>query len=244
MIDLASKTIGEIVSDDFRTAAIFSAMGIAYSWRGQDTLIQACQRNQLNLMEVLDKLETVLQSPMERDFDFASWPMDLLADYIVRKYHQYIRSRVPVIKQVLQGLVFSSGKDQPLLNQVLGLFEKASQDLERHMRREELILFPYIRKMIPDPKGMRKFDGPQFDGVRDSILNLMKDHEAEGERIEQIKAITRNFHSPKDADDAYKVAMGLLRDFDYNLRKHLHLENNILFPKALQGHLMGELVNG
>ncbi len=244
MIDLASKTIGEIVSGDYRTAAIFSSMGIAYSWRGQETLAHACQRKKLSLEEVLDKLGTLLQSPAGRDFDFAYWPADLLADYIVRKYHRYIRSRVPVIKQVLQSLVFSSGREQPMLSQVLGLFEKASQELERHMQKEELILFPYIKKMVPDEKGMRKFDGGHFDGVRNTIWNLMQDHEVEGERIEQIKAITRNFHSPKDADDGYKVAMGLLRDFDHNLRKHLHLENNILFPKALQGGVMGELVNG
>ncbi len=244
MINLASTSIGEIVSGDYRTAALFSALGIAYSWRGQETLAQACKRKRLNLEDVLDKLDNLIQSPADKDFDFSYWPLDLLADYIVRKYHRYFRSRVPVIKQVLHRIVFSSGKDHPMLSQVLGLFELASVDLDRHMRKEELILFPYIKKMVPDERGLVKFEGAHFDGVRASIMKLMKDHEVEGERIEQIKAITRDFHAPQHADDAYKVAMGLLRDFDHNLRKHLHLENNILFPKALPGGVMGELVKG
>lgn len=109
--------------------------------------------------------------------------------------------------------------------------------------REELILFPYIQKMTPDEKGLRKFDAVHFDGVRSAILGMMRDHESEGDRSQQIKLITKDFRSARDADDNYKIAMGLLRDFDHNLRKHLHLENNILFPKALQSGKKRELVH-
>ncbi|WP_114749316.1 DUF542 domain-containing protein [Pleomorphovibrio marinus] len=242
MKNLASKTISEIVSKDYRTSTLFTAMGIAYSWQGQETLDQVCKRKKLNLEQVLNKLLALLHSPTERDFDFTYWPVELLVDYIVQKYHRYIRSRVPVIKQVLNKLLFSSGEDYTLLYQVLGLFEKGAAELEKHMAREELILFPYIRKMAPDEKGLRKFDAPHFDGVRNSILGMIRDHEREGERFQQIKSITKDFQSPKEADENYKIAMGLLRDFDHNLRKHLHLENNILFPKVLQSGKKGELV--
>jgi regulator of cell morphogenesis and NO signaling len=229
-----NATIGEMVAKDYRAATVFQKFGIDYCCKGNRTLEEATEIKNIDVNAVRSELDKVLNSPTEENMDFNFWPLDLLADYIEKKHHRYVEERIPLLLQYLNKLCKVHGDVHPELFEINRLFNETAGDLTSHMKKEELILFPYIRKMLKKQKdGSSVLSAPHFGTVKNPIKMMMDEHENEGERFEKIAALSDNYNPPADACNTYRVTYALLDEFEKDLHKHIHLENNILFPKSI-----------
>lgn len=226
-------TIGEFVAQDFRTAAIFSKYGIDFCCKGHRTIAAVCDKKDIDSNELLEELNAVLATKNDSGIDFKSWPMDLLIDYIEKTHHRYVEEKTPVLLQFLDKLCNVHGAAHPELFEINELFIGCAGELAQHMKKEELILFPFIKKMVKATFNQEAIQEPPFGTVENPIAMMKHEHDAEGERFRKIVALTNNYTPPADACNTYRVTFAMLNDFEQDLHKHIHLENNILFPKAI-----------
>lgn len=222
--------VGEVVARDFRTASVFKAHHIDFCCKGNRSISEVCEKDNLNPHEVVDKLNKIMQSNEEQSIDFQSWDMDLLADYIEKKHHRYVENKVPELKAFLNKISKVHGASHPELLEIEDLFIASAHELLEHMQREETILFPFIRKMATG----EKIQKPAFGSIKNLIETMMQEHVTEGERFVKIATLSDDYNPPQDACTTYKVAFSMLQEFEADLHKHIHLENNILFPGAIE----------
>lgn len=230
----SQKQIGQFVAEDFRTASVFSKYGIDFCCKGDRTIEEVCEKNKIDADELLDKLSAIQNSKGDQSIDYRSWPLDLLAEYVEKKHHRYVEEKIPVLRQFLDKLCKVHGQRHPELLEITALFIGCSKELAAHMKKEELILFPFIKRMVKAKLEGTKIESPQFETVENPIAMMKHEHEAEGERFEQIAKLTNNYTPPADACNTYKVTFAMLDEFEKDLHVHIHLENNILFPEAIK----------
>jgi regulator of cell morphogenesis and NO signaling len=228
------KQIGQYVADDFRTAAIFSKYGIDFCCKGDRTIDQVCEKKGINPDDLLEEINALLKSNSNQSIGYKSWPLDLLAEYIEKKHHRYVEAKTPVLRQFLDKLCSVHGARHPELITINELFTASAGELAAHMKKEELILFPFIKKMVQATLEQASIESPQFGTVENPIALMMQEHENEGERFRQIAGLTNNYNPPADACNTYKVTFAMLEEFEQDLHLHIHLENNILFPEAIK----------
>ena len=232
METLEQITIGEYVAKDFRTAALFSKYGIDFCCNGNRSIEEACQKKAVTADVLLQEIETVLSSKSDSGIDYNAWPIDLLADYIEKTHHRYVSEKTPVLLQFLDKLSRVHGAKHPELLLINELFKGCAGELAQHMKKEELILFPFIKKMIHATLSDELIELPHFETIQNPIAMMMHEHDAEGVRFRKIAELTNNYTPPADGCNTYKVTFAMLEEFEQDLHKHIHLENNILFPKA------------
>lgn len=232
MITVDNKTIGEIVAEDYRTAQIFKNHNIDFCCKGNRSIKEVCKTNNMDPDTLLTEIEAMQQQTSEGGTDYQSWPLDLLADYIEKKHHRYVESRIPELKAYLEKLCRVHGNRHPELIEITRLFHECGGELAAHMKKEELVLFPFIRKMVKTGKG-EEIREPYFGTVQNPIEMMMHEHDTEGERFRKIYALCDGYAAPEDACGTYRVTLALLQEFENDLHLHIHLENNILFPKSV-----------
>ena len=225
-------TIGDFVAKDFRTAAIFTKYGIDFCCKGQRTIDEVCTKKNINEANLLDELNAVMATKNDSGIDFNSWPLDLLIDYIEKTHHRFVEEKTQIIIPYLDKLCDVHGNNHPELFEINTLFNDSAKELVSHMKKEELILFPFVKEMINATKSHGTIGKPFFETVKNPIAAMMNEHENEGERFRAIAILTNNYTPPEDACNTYKVTFSMLKEFEDDLHKHIHLESNILFPKA------------
>ncbi|MEC3966389.1 iron-sulfur cluster repair di-iron protein [Flagellimonas halotolerans] len=228
MNDTLDKTIGQMVAEDYRTAQIFKNHKIDFCCKGNRTLQEVAEKKGLDLDSLVQELDTVQNQNQSDQPDFKTWPLDLLADYIEKKHHRYVEQQIPILKQYLTKLCKVHGERHPELHEIFEHFNASAGELAMHMKKEELVLFPWIRKMVSGPTN----EQPHFGTVKNPIKMMMEEHDNEGERFRKIAELSHDYTPPADACNTYRVAFSLLQEFEEDLHRHIHLENNILFPKA------------
>lgn len=233
MNTLEHPTVGEFVAEDFRTAAVFSKYGIDFCCKGNRTIEEACEKKGVDPEEVRNEVNAVLNSKTSGEIDFKSWPVDLLVDYIEKTHHRYVEEKSEVLLFYLDKLCKVHGQRHPELFEIATHFKISAGELAQHMKKEELILFPFVKKMFNALKENTSIQQPHFGTVNNPITMMMDEHENEGERFRIIDSLTNNYTPPADACETYKVTFAMLREFEQDLHKHIHLENNIVFPKAI-----------
>lgn len=229
---VTNKTIGEIVADDFRTAAIFKKHGIDFCCRGNRTITEACEQKGVDIQNLTDELSALPQGASD-EVDVRNWPLDLLANYIVRIHHQYVADKTPTLLQFLDKLCQVHGQRHPELLEINRIFNESASDLQIHFKKEENILFPFIENLVKVQQTGQPLPAAPFGSVENPIAMMMDDHSAEGDRFAEIAKLTNNYTPPADACNTYKVTYQMLQEFEADLNRHIHLENNILFPKAI-----------
>lgn len=230
----SDNIVGEVVAKDYRTASVFHSFGIDFCCKGDRTISEACERKSIEPLALLDALQKEVEQNENKSTDYASWPLDLLADYIEKKHHRYVESRIQEIKPFLQKIVSVHGERHPELAEVAQLFNETSGELTVHMKKEEFILFPFIRKMVRQKSAGESLQAPSFGTVQKPIAMMHHEHATEGERFEKIASLTNHYTPPADACNTYKVTFAMLKEFEEDLHLHIHLENNILFPKTVE----------
>lgn len=227
------KEIGQYVADDFRTAAIFSKYKIDFCCNGNRTVAEACKKKGIDEAAIIAELNNVLNAKTGESIDYNSWPLDLLAEYIEKKHHRYVEEKIPVLLQFLNKLCRVHGKRHPELFKINELFTASAGELASHMKKEELILFPFVKRMVNAKLKNEAIQSPQFGTVENPIAMMKEEHDNEGQRFRDIAELTDNYNPPADACNTYKVTFAMLEEFEKDLHLHIHLENNILFPKAI-----------
>lgn len=195
-------------------------------------MAEVCEKKSVNPERLLDELTAVIHSTNDTPIDFASWPLDLLIDYIEKKHHRYVEGKIPVIKQYLDKLCEKHSGTYPQLIAIRDLFAGCANDLTMHLKKEELILFPYIGKLQQTAHAGKTMGNPSFGSIANPIAMMLHEHDQEGERFRKIARLTQNYTPPADACNTFRVTYSMLQDFEQDLHEHIHLENNILFPRA------------
>ncbi len=227
--------IGQLVAKDERLAAIFEKYGIDYCCHGDHTLADAVKLAGADVAAVKNEIE-LLAAKKEGSaaaIDFTSWPLDLVADYIEKKHHRYVAAQSPVLQTYLEKLCRVHGLNHPELMEIRDLFNQSVGELAMHMKKEELMLFPVIRRMVQSAPASSSGQHDNAPGIRAAIQKMTEEHEQEGERFSKIRALTNDYTVPADGCNTYRITMGLLHDFEKDLHRHIHIENNILFPAAI-----------
>jgi len=233
VMGLETKHIGEIVAEDFRTAAIFKKHGIDFCCKGGRTVADACDAKKLDADSIFREIENLPKGD-NNSIDFQSWPLDLLADYVEKTHHRYVEEKTPILQGFLHKLCKVHGGHHPELFEIHDLFEESAKDLAGHMKKEELILFPFIRNLVTNKMSGRDYEFPSFGTVQNPVNMMMHEHTIEGERFRKIAELSDEYTPPADACNTYRVTFAMLEEFENDLHRHIHLENNILFPKSIE----------
>ncbi|WCO00675.1 iron-sulfur cluster repair di-iron protein [Psychroserpens ponticola] len=226
--------IGQFVAEDYRTAAIFSKYKIDFCCNGNRTINEACEKKGIDSKILIDEINSILNSKGAETIDYKSWPIDLLVDYIEKKHHRYVEEKTPILRQFLDKLCRVHGERHPELLKINELFTASTVELASHMKKEELILFPFIKQLVKGKLKNIAVQSPQFGTIESPIAMMMQEHDNEGERFRKIAELTENYNPPADACNTYRVTFAMLDEFEKDLHLHIHLENNILFPEAIK----------
>ena len=229
-----NQIIGELVAKDYRTASVFKKYSIDFCCQGNRTIEEACEKKNIDTKKVLEDLVAMMESKSESTSNYQSWPLDLLADYIEKKHHRYVQGKTLEIQPYLDKICKVHGERHPELLKIKEEFNASAGELAANMKKEELILFPFIRKMTQAKMENIKVDAAHFGTVINPIQMMMDEHTVEGNRFRKIEELSNNYTPPQDACNTYRVSFALLKEFEQDLHLHIHLENNILFPKAIE----------
>lgn len=227
-----NTSIGDIVKANFKTAQLFTKNSIDFCCGGGISLKEACKKSNVDIGQLVPELQAIVQQidPDARYMD--EMPLNELCDYIEKRHHRYVNENTPFLQAQLQKLCNVHGQNHPELFEIKDLFDIAASNLSTHMKKEELILFPSIQNMIK----VKNENGKSINDVGEVERNinvLDEEHQTEGDRFVKISALTSAYTCPPDGCSTYQVTYQMLKDFEADLHRHIHLENNILFKKAL-----------
>lgn len=222
--------VGEIVAKDIRAAEVLKKYGIDFCCGGGISLERACNKKGLDPKEVMQQIDNHLESTTNVGIDFNFMPMGALADYIEAKHHNYVRESIDFIEPLLEKVVRVHGDSHPELNEISDLFFQSVNELSLHMKKEEKTVFPLIKAL---EEGRLKELDPDAS-VKYPIEMMEYEHTEEGDRFKRIQELTNNYTPPADACNTYKLVYHKLKEFNEDLEQHIHLENNILFQKAIK----------
>lgn len=222
--------VSKIVAQNYRTAKVFSRYGIDFCCNGGIPLSEACAQKNVDVEQVIKEVKHELAEANEVDYE--KMKQTDLVDLIVNKHHSYVKETIPVLQAYLNKLCQVHGERHPELFQVKENFDHTAGALILHMKKEELILFPFIKKMeLAQEKGV-DLPTPGFGQIENPISMMEDEHSEAGERFRTISELSKGYSCPPDGCQTYRVAYAVLEEFENDLHKHIHLENNILFPKA------------
>lgn len=220
-------TVGEIVTNDFRTATIFKNAGIDFCCGGKQTLSEACSDKNIDQQE----LENELSGLADHGFpshNFKDWDPAFLSDYIVNTHHKFVMKHLPELLFYTDKIANVHGNNHSELVEVARVFEEINKELRQHLKNEEEVLFPAIKQTMNQPSEKSK------ETIKSEIERMFGEHDFAGGAMEKINRLTGSYRIPEDACKTYEVTLKLLQQFEDDLHVHVHLENNILFPKALK----------
>ena len=227
------QTVRDVVAADFRTAAVFQKHGLDFCCGGDVSLEEACGRKGLDTDSIRLELDAVLRSPRDGAPDYNAWEPDFLVDYIVANHHAYVRRVLPTVRHHAEKVARVHGARHPETVQIAELFNRVAAELDSHMMREESILFPYMKNIAAAARAGETIAPPMFGSVRNPIAVMEMDHDAAGDALESMRKLSSDYPPPEDACMTYRVLYQELAEFEADLHKHVHLENNILFPKSI-----------
>lgn len=229
---LIQQTVGELVAQDYRRAGVFKRYGIDFCCGGRQTLEAACEEKGVAPGEVEQALRTADERGSVLGSRPGTWSPGFLADYIVNEHHRYVRENVPVLRDFTQKVARVHGKAHPEVVEIAERFEELASELLRHVQEEEKELFPYIKALAAAEEEGAEPERVAFDTVQEPIHAMENDHDHAGALMDELRALSDDFTPPEDACSTYRATYAKLEEFETDLHRHVHLENNILFPKA------------
>jgi regulator of cell morphogenesis and NO signaling len=228
MVKYQDRLLGEIVSEDFRAAEIFKEAGIDFCCGGKKLLEQACREKNIETLQIVYRLQLLESTSVSQSLNFKEWPLDFLCDYIVNTHHKYVLKTLPELVFYTGKIADVHGRHHPELPEVAALFSKINNELIQHLKKEEEVLFPAIKEMLKN----NSVNAVQI--IHSEIERMSSEHEFAGGAMDAINEITKHYKVPEDGCNTYQVTFKLLQQFEDDLHVHVHLENNILFIKAMQ----------
>jgi regulator of cell morphogenesis and NO signaling len=239
-INQKELTIGEIVAKDIRNADVMKKLGIDFCCGGKKTKLQAATEAGITV-DVLEKaLQEAELTGSNNTHNFNGWDADFLADYIYNQHHNYFYENRDSILQLADKVQKRHGKSHPELIKLAELVGKLFGELKIHFYKEENIIFPYIKELVTYKKeGTRP--ASRINMTQGPLAMMHMEHEIAGDMLKTIRNLTNDYQVPDGACNSFQLLYHKLKELENDLHQHIHLENNILFPKALQ--LEKSLVN-
>lgn len=228
-----TDTVGQIARNNPAAVGVFEMLGIDFCCGGQRSLAEACERVNRSVNQVLMELEASLQlPPIREDCRWLTCSLTELADHIVARHHEYVRRELPVLQLLAARVANKHGAAKPELIGLCTLLEAVEAELLPHLIKEEAVLFPAFRQM--DLTGEGATPPVCFPALIDPIRHMMEDHDDAGELLRNIRSVTNQYALPASACASFQALYRGLKAFEEDLHRHIHLENNILFPRALE----------
>ena len=229
------QTLGQLVAADLRKAAIFKKYGLDFCCGGKKTVKQACAEKGLDVTKIEHELQhSDRATTSSRPLPYTDWSLDFLCDYIVNTHHSYVRKTLPDIRTYAEKVKKVHAATHPELIRIFQLVEDIVTELMAHMVKEEKVLFPYIKELVTAVNGTTILHAEHFGTVKNPISRMELEHEMVGKNLAEIRTLTNDYALPTDACASYSLLYRLLAEFEEDLHLHIHLENNILFPRAVE----------
>ena len=232
MIPSSETTVGAVVADDFRTAEVFEKHGIDFCCGGRVSLAAICREKGLGLAMLLQEIAEIKNTPVDRSHNFDAWAMPFLADYIVNTHHAYLDETTAQIAVYANKIAEVHGARHPEVIEIAAIFAKIATDMAAHLREEEDILFPAIKRIDAAKKAGNLPEDSDVETIKATLVRLDQEHQEIGDAVHAIRHLANGYAIPDDVCNTFAVTYQKLREFEDDLHKHVHLENNILFPKA------------
>jgi regulator of cell morphogenesis and NO signaling len=228
-----NKTVGELALEVPAATRVFEKLGIDYCCGGKRSLGEACHVAGVKPEEV--ELELSTASQLERaESNFSTETLAELIDHIVAKHHSFTRLELDRLNALLKKVCMAYGESHRELWEIQTLFEELTADLEIHMRKEEQVLFPYVIRTEAAVQQSLPLVHAPFGTVANPVRMMMMEHDRAGELLKQIRVLSANYAAPADACISYQTLYRALATLEQDLHQHIHLENNILFPRAVE----------
>src|ERR1035437_3830631 len=226
--------VKEVVRLNFKTAPLFQANNIDYCCGGDKAISVACEEAGINPEQLIKQLETlIVQNDPDSEY-INNLALGELSDYIIKRHHAYVHENIPVLKRNLEKICQVHGGHHPELFEIKELFISSAGELTMHMQKEEIMLFPFIQRLEKAKNDSSPLPDALFGSVSNTIRMMMAEHQTEGNRFNEISRLSNNYQLTKDSCTTYEVTFKQLKDFEDDLHRHIHLENNILFQKAIE----------
>lgn len=208
--------------------------GVDYCCGGGDSLHQACLQANISPEELLKRLRENANDTAPEDQNWGAAPLGHLTQHIREKHHRYIREAIPGTQALADKVIKKHGETHPELADIVTLFVKVGREMIMHMQKEEQILFPYIDALERAENVHGQVEPPFFQSVRNPIHTMLQEHDAAGDLVRRIRVLSSDYAPPGDACTSFKALYAALREFEADLHQHVHLENNVLFPRAVE----------
>ena len=229
------KTVGDLAIAMPGATRIFEKLGLDYCCGGKRSLQDACERAGLSADQVLKELEEgARQETAAPDPEWQNRSLAELIAHIVSRYHVSLREELPRLEKLISKVEGVHGKNHPELLRVHAIFQSLQSELMPHMMKEEQVLFPYIEQVEHSMQSHHPVPAAHFGTVRNPIRMMTEEHDDAGVQLREMRTATNGFTLPADACASYRTLYQALEEFERDLHEHIHLENNILFPKAIQ----------
>jgi len=225
--------LGEIAAANPGAARVLEDAGLDYCCGGHQLLHDACAQAGLSEEELLERLrENELEGAVDRNWASAS--LAELTRHIREKHHRYVRDAIQRVQPLAAKVKAKHGANHPELAEIERLFLQLAREMTMHMQKEEMILFPYIDALERAANAHEAVEPPFFQTVRNPIQAMMKEHDSAGDLAKQIRKVTSGYATPSDGCASFTSLYDQLREFEADLHQHVHVENNILFPRAVK----------
>ncbi|MGB7513160.1 MAG: iron-sulfur cluster repair di-iron protein [Candidatus Acidiferrum sp.] len=229
---LDNRTVRDVASANPGAARIFEKFGIDYCCGGERSLAQACSSAKVNLQEVAEALEKPQSQSGDRDWQKVT--LAELAKHIVAKHHEYVRQEIQRLIPLSAKVAGVHGKNHPELETIQSSFQALAEELTAHLMKEERILFPYIEQLELAANFGSPLAASPFGTVKNPVRMMMMEHDSAGELLRKMREASGNYALPADACTSFQMLYRALEEFEADLHQHIHLENNILFPRAIE----------
>lgn len=233
MIATPDTTVREIVATDYRTAAVFQRHGLDFCCNGGHTVAHGCLRAGVDTPALLRELNAVMNAPADATPRFDAWSPATLVAYIEGNHHAYVRDALPTLLTHTRKIAEVHGARHAELVHIARVVEQIAAEMTDHMEKEERILFPFIVALAEARRFQRSAPQPPFGTVENPVRMMEHEHRFVGDAMAEIRELTEGYRLPEDACTTYGVCFQELMAFEADLHAHVHLENNILFPKAV-----------
>lgn len=229
MTNIAEQTLASIVTAHHQTVPVLEKYSLDFCCKGKRTLAEACTEKGLSIEAILKELESTTENAIAAEF--STMNAEQLIQHILLRHHFYVKQSMPTIQDHLIKVASKHGDRFPYMYEVLNLFIHLRNEMSMHLQKEEMILFPRIKEIesLHHFNQKRNIDRNYIFGP---VGVMESEHDEAGDVMYKIRALTNDYTPPAEACTTFKVALAELKEFEEDLHRHVHLENNLLFPLA------------
>lgn len=231
MSTIANQTLAAIVSSHHQTVPVLEKYHLDFCCKGKRTLAEACTEKGLSIDSIAGELEITIQGEQKKQLPFDSMTAEQLISYILIHHHFYVKQSIPTILAHLEKVAYKHGDRFPWMADVFHLFREIGEDMLMHMHKEEMVLFPRIKE-IESLVAIHQKRNHEPVYISGPVQAMEMEHDHAGELMYRVRELTNNYTAPDDACTTFRVSLAELKEFEEDLHRHVHLENNMLFPLA------------